>query len=154
MPIAPDRGHDELAAQVEGYGDTAEAQGATLHLRRLAREAGLAPLDVELLLVAMAPEIDPRFESLYGYLNDDVSRRRASLGLALQLCGVDLRSAAARGRVTAGAPLRRAGLLEVEDPERPELTRSLRVPERVVAHLLGDDTPDEQVRDLLGVAPP
>ena len=34
-----------------------------------------------------------------------------------------------------------AGLLLVEDPDRPFLTRSLRVPDRVTAHLLGDDTP-------------
>jgi len=153
-PVAAGPTHQQQATQVEAYGDEAEVQGATLRLRRLATEAGLVALDVELLLVAMAPEVDPRFEALYGYLNDDVSRRRASLGVALQLCGVDLRSAAARGRVAAGAPLRRAGLLEVEDPDRPELSRLLRVPERVVAHLLGDDTPDGRVRELLGTAPP
>ncbi|HSK24916.1 MAG TPA: ATP-binding protein [Egicoccus sp.] len=152
-PVAASPKQQEQAAAVEAYGDTAEAQGATLRLRRLAADAGLAPLDVELLLVAMAPEVDPRFESLYGYLNDDVSRRRASLGVGLRLCGVDLRSATARGRVASGAPLVRSGLLEVEDPDRPELSRLLRVPERVVGHLLGDDTPDGRVRDLLGAAP-
>jgi hypothetical protein len=47
----------------------------------------LSPLDVELLLVALAPDLEPRFERLYGYLHDDVSRRRASIGLALELCG-------------------------------------------------------------------
>ncbi len=38
--------------------------------------------------------------------------------------------------------LRALALLEVEEPERPFLSRSLRVPGRLVAHLLGDDTPD------------
>ena len=51
-----------------------------LRLRRLARDAGLTPLDVELLLIALLPDLDTRFERLYGYLNDDVTRRRASVG--------------------------------------------------------------------------
>ena len=31
------------------------------------------------------PDLDARFELLYGYLHDDVTRRRASIGLALEL---------------------------------------------------------------------
>ena len=36
-------------------------------------------------------------------------------------------------------PLVAGGLVLVEEPDRPFLTRSLRVPDRVTAHLLGDD---------------
>ena len=36
--------------------------------------------DVELLLIALAPDLDPTFETLYAYLQNDVSRRRASTG--------------------------------------------------------------------------
>ena len=49
---------------------------------------GLDAVDLDLLLVAVLPDLDPRFERLYGYLNDDVTRRRASAGLALELCGL------------------------------------------------------------------
>ena len=38
-------------------------------------------------MIALLPDLDSRFERLYGYLNDDVTRRRASVGLALQLAG-------------------------------------------------------------------
>ena len=53
-----------------------------------------------------------------------------------------------RGRVRLGplGPLVAGGLLVVEDADRPFLTRSLRVPDRVAAHLLGDDTADPAVR--------
>jgi hypothetical protein len=40
------------------------------------------------------------------------------------------------------------GLLELEDADRPLLSRALRVPDRVVAHLLGDDTPDDVLHGL------
>ncbi|MFE6612914.1 ATP-binding protein [Amycolatopsis sp. NPDC057786] len=105
----------------------------------LAQRAGLTGVDVELLLVALAPDLDSRFEQFYGYLNDDVTRRRATAGLALRLCGIPEASAAGRARLDADAPLITCGLLTMEEQERPFLSRTLRVPDRVVNHLLGDD---------------
>ncbi|MDT0613849.1 ATP-binding protein [Streptomyces lancefieldiae] len=108
----------------------------------LAGRMGLTEWDTLVLLIALAPDVDRSFEPLYGYLNDDVSRRRATVGLALDLCGVPAHTSAARARLHSSAPLRALGLLEVEEPERPFLSRSLRVPDRLIGHLLGDDTPD------------
>jgi SpoVK/Ycf46/Vps4 family AAA+-type ATPase len=119
---------------------------------RLARAAaafGLAPLDVDLLVVALGPDLDPRLERAYGYLHDDVTRRRASIGLALELCGHDPLDPAARHRLVDTAPLVAGGLLEVEEPERPFLTRSLRVPDPVATHLLGHDGIDPAVFPLV-----
>ncbi|WP_435837806.1 AAA family ATPase [Streptantibioticus parmotrematis] len=111
-------------------------------LDRLAERLGLTQLDAGLLLIALAPDLDRSFEPLYGYLNDDVSRRRATVGLALDLYGLPAHLPAVRGRFHPSAPLVALGLMTVADPERPFLSRSLEVPDRVVAHLLGDDTPD------------
>ena len=126
-----------------------------IRLARLTREAGLAPLDEELLLVALAPEVDPRLEQVYGYLNDDVSRRRASVGLALELAGLPMMIASARARLSAGGPLVDHGLVVVDDEDRPFLGRGLRVPDRVTAHLLGDDTVEKGLAaGLLPECPP
>ncbi|MEV3955487.1 ATP-binding protein [Streptomyces albogriseolus] len=108
----------------------------------LARRLGLRPLEVTVLLAALAPDLDRSFEPLYGYLNDDVGRRRATAGLALDVSGAPVHRPEARAVLHPSAPLRAFALLDVEEPERPFLSRSLRVPDRVVAHLLGDDTPD------------
>lgn len=118
-------------------------------LGRLAAKAQLSEVDVELLLVALAPDVDSRFEQFYGYLNDDVTRRRATVGLALRLCGLAEASPQGRSRLDPGSPLVRCGLVTVEDPERPLLSRSLRVPDRVGAHLLGDDRPDPLLADVV-----
>ncbi|MEV5602692.1 ATP-binding protein [Streptomyces sp. NPDC052299] len=117
-------------------------------LTALEADFGLTPLDTEILLIALVPDLDDRFEAFYGYLNDDVTRRRPSIGLALGLCGVSPADAVARGRLAAAAPLRDAGLLLAEDLDRPFLSRALRVPDRVTAHLLGDDTRDARLADL------
>ncbi|MFF2012416.1 AAA family ATPase [Streptomyces sp. NPDC058195] len=122
-------------------------------LGRLGKDFGLLPVDVDLLLVAMAPDIDSRFERLYGYLNDDLTRRRPTIGLALELCGLPAASAG-RFRFAPSAPLVAGGLVEVTEPERPLLSRVLRVPDRVTAHLLGDDVVDGRLRGLVRPAGP
>ena len=147
----PDPATARFAVELEARADEAERAGTTVRLRRLARAFDLAPLDVELLLIALAPDLEPRFERLYAYLHDDVSRRRASPGLALELCAA---AAADRSRLQLAGPLVAGGLLLVEDPDRPFLSRSLRVPDRVTAHLLGADAPDPLVAGLLTSAVP
>ncbi|MEU0357512.1 ATP-binding protein [Streptomyces cyaneofuscatus] len=122
-------------------------------LAGLARSFGLVELDVDLLLVAMAPDVDARFERLYGYLNDDLTRRRPAIGLALELCGLPA-AGSGRFRFQPSAPLVAGGLLEIGDLERPLLSRTLRVPDRVTAHLLGDDEPDGRLRGLVRVPAP
>nr|WP_234352003.1 MULTISPECIES: ATP-binding protein [unclassified Streptomyces] len=114
----------------------------------LVRRFGLTPLDLDLLLVVVAPDLDARFERLYGYLNDDLTRRRPTLGLALELCGLGGASPA-RFRLAPGAPLVDHGLVEVTEPERPPLSRVLAVPDRVTAHLLGDARPDARLAGVL-----
>ena len=145
----PDASAVAALSTVEQAADAAEARGEVVPLRRLAAVFGLAPLDVELLLVALAPELDSRFERLYGYLNDDVTRRRASVALALELCGLPLRTGFARERLSSTGPLVANGLVTIEDPDRPFPTRAVRVPDRVAAHLLGHDDPDPLVADLV-----
>ena len=124
----------------EAAGDDSDGHGAVL--AAFAARTGLTRLDVEILLVALAPDLDPRFERLYGYLHDDVTRRRASIGLALRLAGAELSVASARARLDLDAPLVQAGLVEIDEPDRPWLGRGLRVPDVVTAALLGDARPD------------
>ena len=70
-------GHDEAARVLDA---TAEVvPDLESRLGELAGAFRLDPLDVAFLVLAMAPDLDVRFERLYGYLNDDVTRRRASV---------------------------------------------------------------------------
>jgi hypothetical protein len=108
--------------KLDAEAEQIEQSGADIRLRR---DAALTPLDVELLMVALLPDLDSRFERLYGYLNDDVTRRRASVGLALQLAGASGLSAAARSRLES--PGRGGG---VEEPVRASSCRGPRVRKR------------------------
>src|SRR5262245_35608635 len=117
------------------------AAGASLPLQRLTELFGLLEADRRLLLVAAAPDLDPRFELLYAYLQDDVARRRPSLGLARDLlaAGWDLRL-----RLASTAPLLDHGLLRLEG-EGPLVSRPMRVDDRVIDFVLGGDGEDSQI---------
>jgi hypothetical protein len=130
------------------------ARPAASRLEELALRFGLTPLDAEILLVALAPDLDRAFEACYGYLNDDVTQRRATVGLALELAGRSGLDATGRGRFGAAAPLLAGGLVVLEDTERPLLTRALRVPDRVAGYLVGDDAPDDALVGLITVTEP
>jgi SpoVK/Ycf46/Vps4 family AAA+-type ATPase len=146
LPVDPASGAE--LERLEREADEAQQRGTDLRLRRLKGTFGLDELDIELLLIGLAPDLDSRFERLYGYLHDDVSRRRASIGLWLELCGLEPASGVAWNRLSVDGNLVAGRLVLVEDPERPFLTRSLRLPDRVTAFLLGDDTLDPQVAAL------
>ena len=92
-PMPPDANAATAREEIEATADAAERDGADLRLRRLARSFRLEEIDIELLLIAIAPDVDVRFERLYGYLQDDVSRRRASVGLGIELCGLPTKDA-------------------------------------------------------------
>ncbi|MFB7358581.1 ATP-binding protein [Streptomyces gardneri] len=141
LPDAPSTPPDTAA--------TLPGTGGSDRLAALTRSFGLSALDAHILVTALAPDVDRGFEALYGYLNDDVGRRRATVALALDLAGTGPFDPAARDRFHPAAPLLSGGLLVVEDADRPLPGRALRVPERLVAHLLGDDSRLDA--ELLGV---
>jgi AAA+ superfamily predicted ATPase len=117
--------------------------GENSSLSHVARTFGLEPLDVEIVLVALAPELDLRYERLYAYLQDDIARRRPSVDLALNLLCADAAvKLGARARFAACAPLREHRLIElISDPARSEtslLARGIKLDDQVVSALTGE----------------
>lgn len=147
-PAAPPAARSVRRA-LEDRADAAEAAGIELRLRMLARSAGLCDQEVEFLIICQLPDLDARFEKLYGYLNDDVTRRRATVGLALELSDLSPLDATARAMLAPGSALVDNSLVLIDDTDRPFLTRAMRVPDRVTAYLLGDDTPDAALSGIL-----
>ncbi len=104
----------------------------------------LEAVELDLLTVAASVELDPNFGLAFALLQGNPNAARPTVALALELCDVPIMSAAGRARLSPSAPLRRYGLLDVDGSE-PAPRRPLRVADRVVAHLLGDDSYDPAV---------
>ena len=123
-------------------------------LQKLAALFRLSPFEIDCLLICLAPEIEPSYERLYAYLQDDVTKRRPSVDLVLDLlCPGVLLKLTGRRRFLSEAPLVRHRLLQLfEDPSKPHPTllgRYLRIDERIVNYLLESDEPDTRLAALL-----
>jgi hypothetical protein len=103
---------------------------------------GLSSFDADLILLAVAPELDLRYEKIYAYLQDDVTRRRPTVELALNLlCSSASEKLDRRSHFSPQAPLMRHGLLHiVPDPNQVEpsfLAHYLKLDNQMTRLLLG-----------------
>lgn len=110
----------------------------------------LSLFDLVLVLIALAPEIDLRYERIYAYLQDDVTRKRPSVDLALNLlCASASEKLKRLGHFATDAPLVRQGLLVLfSDPNQiqpPLLAHYLKLDEQVVRYLLGEQRLDPRL---------
>jgi hypothetical protein len=72
----------ETFGVTERLGDGAENEP---RWRRVVEAFALSPLEEDLLVVALAPEFDARYETLYAYLNNDITRKWPTADLAHRL---------------------------------------------------------------------
>ena len=141
---------ERLGVEVGEQATESIRRGISLRLVELARLFDLTSLDYVCLLVCLAPEIDPRYERLYAYIQDDITRKRPSVELILNLVCPTLRSKlAARSRFAPQAPLQHWKLIHwTDDPSQPQPTlpgRFLRIDERIASYLLGSDEIDARL---------
>lgn len=125
-------------------------RGTKLRLHELQAAFGLSRFDVECLLICLAAELDLRYERLYAYLQDDVTKTRPTADLVLNLlCPTFAEKLVQRERFAPNAPLvARQILLLSDDPSQPAstlLAKRLRLDERITRHLLDSDEIDFRI---------
>jgi hypothetical protein len=119
----------------------------------LQQQFELETIDLDIALIALAPETDLRYERLFGYLQDDVTRRRPSVDLVLNLlCASREAKVVARGRFAPDSPLIRHKLLHVvpdgSGPVPPLLAHFVKLDDPVVRFLLGQGGLDARLQSV------
>jgi hypothetical protein len=135
----PDRVEPLLRDLAPGVAGARAAFATTLDgdepFARIARRAGLAPTEAEVLAVLAAVELSPHRMRLITYIQDSVGLPRPTLATLGRLFADGER------HVAPGSALRRAELVEV-GTEGPWATRMCAPAPRVVWALRGADAPD------------
>jgi MoxR-like ATPase len=97
----------------------------------------LTPFEQDVLLLALAPEFDLKYETIYGYLNNDVTRKWPTRDLALRLFAANTCRMSAWEQLTKSAPLFLNGLLlPVDRGERPSALAVGFAPDRALVRRL------------------
>lgn len=128
-------------------------------LGSLVQEYKLSKFEREAILVALAPEVDLRYERLFAFLQDDVTRKRPTVDLVLDLlCQTLEEKLAARAYFGTEAPLVRHKLIHlVADPHQvkpPLLSHYVKLDEQIVDSLLGQGGLDRRLVDFCTLIQP
>jgi hypothetical protein len=129
-----------------------------LPLEQLRRRFGLSGAEIDCLIAAAAVDLDERYERLYAYAQNDVTRKRPTVGLLMKLAG---------GRkwpelpllevFHETAPLFALRLLrfveDAQDRDPAVPARALRVEPRILEFLLGRNRLDARLANWVTQAP-
>ncbi len=125
--------------------------GIFLALPKLAKIFSLSSLEIEAIIICLAPELQRKYDKLYAYLQDDITRKKPSVDLILDLvCPSEMERWNARAVFSSHSTLFRAGILQlVDDHQSPsgssDLARFLKLDPRILNYLLGNNEVDEQL---------
>jgi hypothetical protein len=109
-------------------------------LAQLVQTFALSDFEIEVIVIALAPELDRRYENLYAYLQDDLRCKRPSIDLALNLlCTSPADKLAKRSYFTSNAPLLYHRLLQAIAPtaNATQLAQEIYLDPQMSQYLLG-----------------
>ena len=116
-----------------------------MRLHNLEKIFGLDRVDLDILLIALAPELDLRYEQIFAYLQDDLAKKLPTVDLALNLAASSrTEKLKLRKKFSHAAPLIKNELIAfIDEKNCPFLQKNIKLDERIAAQ--GD--PDECEHD-------
>ena len=137
-----------LQSEIDDKVTKSMERGVFLALPQLAHLFALSPFELQTIIICLAPELDRKYDKLYAYLQDDITRKKPSVNLVLDLlCSTREDRWKARTLFSEHAPLFRAGILHMSDDlQSPsgasDLARFLKLDQRIAGFLLGNNSID------------
>ena len=137
----------EKKQEIDKLANESKKQGIELRLFRLKQVFKLSDQDIDILLVILLSEVDTRYEKIFAYLHDDMSKKQMSVGLLLSLLSNDLASSMElRERLNSPSPLLLNMLVELNkesvSPSVAFLANTLNIDKRIADYLFGFDEID------------
>ncbi len=151
---------EQLQTQIESRVKASLDQKRSLPLVQLAQTFGLSPFELRAIVICLAPELHRKYDRLYAYLQDDITRKRPSIDLVLTLlCPTAADRWQHRLYFSSSTPLFQAHILQpLNDPQSPsgssDLAQFLQLDRRILNYLLGHNSLDGRLTDLITVQLP
>jgi ATP-dependent 26S proteasome regulatory subunit len=111
----------------------------TSRLGRLQQHFNLSLFDLDIFFIALAPELDRRYEKIYAYLQQDGRSIRPSVSLILDLLCTDAaEKLQRRSHFSPDAPLLQPELLQFSSPPKSLLAQEISLDLAIVRYLLDE----------------
>jgi len=154
-PAIPANARTEAASAAEQIASTVEqvhTEGVELRVAHLADTFDLTRRHLDVLMLALAPDVDPAYHEQFRDLQTDDALDRPTISLIGSLFGgTDARTVTATELVAADSPLRDADLVRVDtvpDTDSSRLYRTVVVTDRIHDYLLDHDALDPALSDV------
>lgn len=147
----------KLRREIEVRLQASRANHLLLPLVHLANCFQLSAIEQQALIVCLAPQIDARYEKIYAYLQNDLTKKCASIDLILGLfCHTVAERLENLKHFHHAAPLQRFGLLEPgeNDSGYSAAQRSLRATTRIVHYALDVHVMEERIANEVAFLSP
>ena len=108
-----------------------------LSLDYISRILNLSPSEYYTLVLCLAPEVDIKYEKLYAYLQDDITKKRPTLELVLRILAEKFEDRIKIRDFIVNSVLFRYNLVEYTDNQQNILSRPLKLDDKVVNFMLG-----------------
>ena len=130
-----------------------------LRLHILSELFQLDPFEIDILLICLAPELDLRYEKLYAYLQNDVTKKRPDVDLVLTLLchSIEERFSARKIFSNTATLINNHLIYFIDDSPMdkvPLLSCSLKVDERIISFLLESDEIDPKIQNICTLIEP
>jgi len=139
-----DRAIAVMRRRVQAAELSARRKNRQSRFEQLCRRCDLSAVDQEILLIALAPEIDRRYRRVFSFLHDDFTRGVPSVGLIVDILApllADDDRLVLMSRFEAESPLIRRGLVSLPSPRSgdalPLAQRNVRMGDAAGGWLLG-----------------
>lgn len=148
---------NKLQAEISEKVKASLKLGIHLPLQVLSYLFSLSPFELDSILTCLAPELDLKYEKLYSYLQDDVTKKHPSVNLILDLlCSTQDQRIDARTYFLPQAPLLKYSLISFDDDTQQKhlLSRCLKLDDRIVNFLLDFNFLDQRLESFVKIKNP
>jgi SpoVK/Ycf46/Vps4 family AAA+-type ATPase len=146
---------EKLRKEIDKKKEECIQRGVELRLEMLRELFDFTPFETDAVLIAMAPEFDLKYEKLFSYLQNDVTRKKPTVDLILNLtCKSKEQKIDERKHFSHNSTLIRNFILHLEGTGNPLLERDVKLDDRILGFLLGSDEPDSSLIDFVSLKTP
>ena len=134
-------------AEIERRKEVSLKRGVFLSLPQLTKLFRLTPSEEQIVMICLAPEFELKYERIYAYLQDDISRRRVTVDLILRLlCSTADERVRFRTLFSPQSILFGSHILRFHDADQQHLpARTIKLDDQISNFLLGIDGSDSEL---------